>query len=384
MTMSPEAGAGGGRGASRPSGPGRARSGGGARGMVRPAGQGRDRVGPQVIAPRGTSTPSGEQIDRERPATAGALAQAISLVLAVVAVATWASPLSASSGRRRWDSAVRLALPLTLGLQWMIWSRHLGRDDGLGSLRRESPVTVAVLAIGRGVLARARPRRRGRRPIAGDLGRRIRAREPGMGALVCASARLCRRRSRGRPARAPVAGRGRLRHARRCRSRARHQRPGHHLGRALVARRSERGRSAPASARCSSPTTTIGWGFHGALPALALIPSTVGGFWGGPPPLAHLRRACRGRCEAYRPAAPTGSSLRSPALDDPRRLRRYGSRQRPPSCQPPAWRPDRGRQARSLQPLRGLRLSRARHAARQPAGLARAPGLGAARRRQPR
>ena len=36
--------------------------------------------------------------------------------------------------------------------------------------------------------------------------------------------------------------------------------------------------------------SSLGWGVHGAFPALALLPSIFGSFWGGYPPVAVLRR----------------------------------------------------------------------------------------------
>ena len=110
-------------------------------------------------------------------------------MLAVVAVATWASPLSAQLGASVWDSAVRLALPMTLALQWLIWSRHLSGGEGLGTLRRESPFAViALIAMLAGLLELGAGG-----AVAGspglDLGRRDRAGQPRMGRLVRAPAR---------------------------------------------------------------------------------------------------------------------------------------------------------------------------------------------------
>ena len=69
---------------------------------------------------------------------------------------------------------------------------------------------------------------------------------------------------------------------------------------------------------------TIGWGFYGALPALALIPSAVGGLWGG----RHLSRVHVELPRALRetPVARADKvDLRRPGPDDPRRIRRCGS-----------------------------------------------------------
>ena len=81
-----------------------------------------------------------------RPSGRSATAEGISLVLAILAVAMWASPLSSMLGAAVWDTAVRIALPLTFALQWIMWSRHLSKGEGLGSMRREGPVGIVGLA----------------------------------------------------------------------------------------------------------------------------------------------------------------------------------------------------------------------------------------------
>ena len=37
-------------------------------------------------------------------------------------------------------------MPLTFALQWILWSRHLSKGEGLGSMRREGPVGIVGLA----------------------------------------------------------------------------------------------------------------------------------------------------------------------------------------------------------------------------------------------
>ena len=80
-----------------------------------------------------------------------AVAEGISLILAIVAVAMWASPLSSQLGAGVWDTAVRLALPLTFALQWIMWSRHLeqGRGPRGPCATRDLPGASCLLELDR-------------------------------------------------------------------------------------------------------------------------------------------------------------------------------------------------------------------------------------------
>jgi hypothetical protein len=105
-------------------------------------------LGHKVVRRERQSAPPRSLDVMKRARRAGAAAEGIALVLAVVAVATWASPITRELGAGAWESAIRLALPLTLALQWLLWSRYLGHDGGLGRLRHEAP---GVLAVGAGI-----------------------------------------------------------------------------------------------------------------------------------------------------------------------------------------------------------------------------------------
>ena len=241
--------------------------------------------GPKVI--RRAPAPVKAEQDHAEPESRGrsSAAEGISLMLAVLAVAAWAAPLSAHLGASAWDSAVRLALPITLALQWIVWSRHLRSGEGLGSLRHEGPVGVVALLVLEAVLFSFGTTG----AIAGMLvaiwvgGTVLVDRgwvvwyalqlavigailaiggEPhlmlgiaALGTLAAVAAALITSTS---PAQRPAP-----------------------WGRALVAGAIGAGLGALLVA-----DHTIGWGFRGAVPALALIPSTVGGFWGG----RHLSR----------------------------------------------------------------------------------------------
>jgi hypothetical protein len=72
----------------------------------------------------------------------GLILDACSFVVAVAAIAGWAGPLAASLGVDVVAGALRLALPVTLALQWGLASRYLGRPAGLAHLGRR-PVALA-------------------------------------------------------------------------------------------------------------------------------------------------------------------------------------------------------------------------------------------------
>ena len=214
-------------------------------------------------------------------------------------------------GASVWDTAVRVALPLTFALQWIIWSRHLSKGEGLGSPAARGPGrhrrpgrdrrscwcpsataapspamllvtwTSGTVLVSRGwgalyalVLAvgRTRARRPGMDPYS-LLGGSALARWRPWAAIVTSG---------------PASASGRV-------------------GQALVV-----GAIGAGLGALLVTDHTIGWGFRGAVPALALIPSALGGLSGGrylsrvhvelPPPCAGLR--CPGRRGRVRRAGP--------------------------------------------------------------------------------
>jgi hypothetical protein len=209
-----------------------------------------------------------------------AVAEGMALVMAVVAVATWASPITRELGAAVWESAIRLTLPLTLALQWLLWSRYLGHEGGLGRLRQEAPWVVAAgatlvgglasLGIG-GIVAAMLVAtwtagtilvRRGWAVwyalvltlSAGALQRGVPAIELlAAAAFIVLLATTLALATQPLVAGSPSPWRQAVLAAF----------VGGALGALLVA------------------DNTIGWGFRGYLPALALIPSAVGGLWAG-------------------------------------------------------------------------------------------------------
>jgi hypothetical protein len=227
----------------------------------------------------GSASPKGFEPEKQSRRS-GAIAEGIALVLVVVCVASWASPMTREFGAATWDGAVRLALPLTLALQWLLWSRYLAREAGLGTLRRDAirvfagGVTIlgAIASLGPSGLVAAML-------VATWMTGPILARRGWvlwyslLLALVAVGLHL------GAPG-LPLLGASAVTGTSACvialaRHRSGDSPPGSWsqailaalvggaLGALLVADR------------------TIGWGVYGYLPALGLIPSTVGGILGG-------------------------------------------------------------------------------------------------------
>ena len=80
-----------------------------------------------------------------QPRDRAVVAEGLALLVAIVAVALWTRPFGRVLGTRVWDDAVRLALPITLGGQWMLRSRYLERPGGLAILRRDGAGIVCLL-----------------------------------------------------------------------------------------------------------------------------------------------------------------------------------------------------------------------------------------------
>ena len=78
----------------------------------------------------------------------GVVIEGAAFVATVVAIALWAAPLAADLGVRVVEQGLRIALPLTLALQWGLRSRYLGRPGGLLELARRP----RALALGAGAV----------------------------------------------------------------------------------------------------------------------------------------------------------------------------------------------------------------------------------------
>jgi hypothetical protein len=239
-----------------------------------------DAAGEAVDRTHGRPAPSVASPRESQPRDKAVMAEGLALLIAVVAVALWTLPFGRALGTDVWDGAVRLALPITLGGQWLLRSRYLGRPNGLQVMRRDWPGLICLLLVAGAVAV-----------MLGELGlvavllivtwvggtvlvRRgwgllyvvllvVVAVEVNLGVhplatlaatavgiLVLAAFVVAVAGSTtgapGRPSSAFAAGL-----------------MGAGIGGLLVL------------------DTSIGWGAEGVLPALALVPSTAGSFWGG-------------------------------------------------------------------------------------------------------
>ncbi|HEU4703942.1 MAG TPA: hypothetical protein VFS37_15785 [Conexibacter sp.] len=235
-------------------------------------------VAPREAAPASAAARRVLHDDEQRK---GIVAEGIALLVAIVAVAAWAGPLSSQLGATTLEHALRMALPLTLALQWMLRSRYLGRDGGVRQLAEERvAVLLASAAIGAAILA-----------------------IPGVGPLVAlfvltwVGGAVMARRGWGLAYAVLVTGEAIALGA---------DAPAH-LSLALlggivlvacfIAVATARGTVEQAPGRLPRALAagaiggllggllvgdeSLGWGVHGAFPGLALAPSVIGSLWGG-------------------------------------------------------------------------------------------------------
>jgi hypothetical protein len=240
-------------------------------------------LGSRVVPPKPPRWMPGRMAPEESGRRDSVLTEAIALMMAIVAVASWAGPLSRQVGTSVLEHAILIALPLTLALQWAIRSRYLSRRAGLGCLARDRVVLCAIALLGIEAPLWLLPHPYGR--LAGLLvaiwvGGTVLARRgwalayglllvgavvaleaavpayPLLGALTAIvlassvgavlSSTESSNEAAGRTTRALWAGG-----------------MGAALGCLLVG------------------DPSLGWGVHGAFPALALLPSVLGSLWGG-------------------------------------------------------------------------------------------------------
>ena len=80
--------------------------------------------------------------DREQQSV---LAEGITLVLLILSVAAWATPIRRQLGPDVLSHAIRFALPIAIALQWTLRSRYLSRRFGLSSLARDGWACCGLL-----------------------------------------------------------------------------------------------------------------------------------------------------------------------------------------------------------------------------------------------
>ena len=217
--------------------------------------------------------------DREQESV---IAEGVTLVLLILSVAAWATPIREQLGPGVLSHAIRVALPVAVALQWALRSRYLSRRAGLQCLARDSLVCsvlmitlvevplaliphwgpVAAMMVPVWVGGTVLTRRGWGLWYAGVLVVGTIALDSGQPAylalgaltaitlLICLMAVLTRRHPTDE--RAGTAHRALLAAM-----------LGGCIGVLLVA------------------DPTLGWGVHGIHPAIALLPSVIGSFWGG-------------------------------------------------------------------------------------------------------
>ena len=210
------------------------------------------------------------------------LAEGVTLVLLILSVAAWATPIRRQLGPGVLSHAIFVALPIAIALQWMLRSRYLSRRHGLSSLARDGWACCALLLLLIELPLALIP---SWGPMAAILvpvwvgGTVLTRRGWGLiyaAVLVAATIAL----GNGLPAYVVL---GTLTAvtvvlclaAVATRRRATDERPGT-VRRALSAALLGAGIGVLLVADPS-----LGWGVHGIHPAIALLPSVVGSIWGG-------------------------------------------------------------------------------------------------------
>jgi hypothetical protein len=212
------------------------------------------------------------------------VAEGVTLVLLIMSIAAWATPIRRHLGPNVLSHAIRVALPIAVALQWGLRSRYLGRPHGIAALARDGLTFWAVLLAAIDLPLVFQPRwgpvaallipiwvggailiRRGWGLIyaavlvAGTIAMTKNVAAPlvmlgvltAITLLMCVAAVRTRRKQltdvrAGSVSRAVMAAL-----------------IGGILGVVLVA------------------DPTLGWGVHGTHPAVALVPSVIGSCWGG-------------------------------------------------------------------------------------------------------
>jgi hypothetical protein len=239
-------------------------------------------LGSRIVPPKPPTWTPGRFTTEESGSRDSILAEAIALIMAILAVASWAGPLSRQVGTSVLEQAIAIALPTTLALQWAIRSRYLSRRSGLACLARDrlAVCALALIAIEGPLMLLHSYGRLAGMFVAIWVGGTVMARRgwalaygfvlvaavvglefrlsaypllEGLTALILATAVW-----------AVASGGGRS------------DEPAGRVGRALWA-----GAIGAALGGLLVGDSSLGWGVHGAFPALALLPSVLGSFWAG-------------------------------------------------------------------------------------------------------
>lgn len=67
------------------------------------------------------------------------------LVVAIVMIASWAAPIANALGPRTWEATLKLALPISLGFEWLLLTRFPSHENGLEVHPRELTASLLML-----------------------------------------------------------------------------------------------------------------------------------------------------------------------------------------------------------------------------------------------
>ncbi|MBV9683606.1 MAG: hypothetical protein JO046_17585, partial [Solirubrobacterales bacterium] len=237
----------------------------------------------ELVAGDGDPKPDRGRIDApEDDEQQGVLVEGIALVLSILSVAAWATPLSRALGDGVLAEAIAVALPTSVALQWALRSRYLSRRSGLALLARDGLAFSAVTALACALPLALMP---AWGPVAAMLvaiwvaGTVVTRRGWGLLYALMLVATSIALAQNGRPylvlglltlVTLSVAIAAVL-----TRRSATDTRAGT-LSRALVA-----GLLGGCIGVLLIGDPSLGWGVHGVHPAIALVPSVIGSFWGG-------------------------------------------------------------------------------------------------------
>ena len=239
-------------------------------------------LGSRVVPPKPPRWTPGRLTTEESGRRESIITEAIALIMAILAVASWAGPLGRQVGTAVLTQAIVIALPTTLALLWAIRSRYLSRRSGFIWLSRDRIVLLAIAILG---IEAPLMLLSSYGPLAGMFvaiwvgGTILSRRGWGLfyglllvGTVIALQADL--------PAYPLLLGLtaiiliGAVTAIRT--SHERSKEPAGRVGRALWA-----GAMGAALGGVLVGDSSLGWGVHGAFPALALLPSIFGSFWGG-------------------------------------------------------------------------------------------------------
>jgi hypothetical protein len=239
-------------------------------------------LGSRVVPPKPPGWSPGRLTTEEPGRRDGVLSEAVALIMAILAIASWAAPLSEQVGTSVLEHAIIIALPLTLALQWAVRSRYLSRRGGLGCLARDRLLLCAIGLLGVEVPLLLLPHYG---PLAAMfvaiwVGGTVLARRGwalAYGLLLVAVVIGLEAGLDAYPLLEGLTAIIVFAVVAAVRFRGQHpSEPAGRIGRALWA-----GAIGASLGWLLVGDSSLGWGVHGAYPALALLPSVIGSVWGG-------------------------------------------------------------------------------------------------------